>query len=111
MLIQKILSQSRFIGGALKADRMWNHLNLNDCAPTENKYYSEPNIKGSAITFHASEACTAEAVSHAYRSSTSPPINIACAFTGKNSDIDPGEVAGSGLDAAIEGITAALGGD
>lgn len=92
----------------VKADRMWNHLNLNGCAPTENKYYSEPGINGIALTFHTSEACTAARVSDAYRSSSDPPYNVACQFTDKDG-VDPGEAAASAGDDALDGILEAIG--
>lgn len=87
---------------------MWNHLNLNDCAPTENKYHVESDINGGALAFHASEACTADAVSKAIRSGSDPAMNVACEFTDKDG-VDPGEAAASGVDDALTGILEALG--
>ena len=95
---------------SIKADRVWNHLNLNGCAPTENKYHVESSINGCALTFHTSEACTAARVSDALRSGSDPGINIACQFTGKGSSVDPGEAAATAVDAAIEGILEGLSG-
>lgn len=97
-------------GNSIKADRVWNHLNLNGCAPTENKYHVESSINGCALTFHTSEACTAARVSHALRSGSDPAINIACAFTGKDG-VDGGEAAATAADGALEGILEALGGE
>jgi len=96
------------VGNDIKADRVWNHLNLNGCAPTENKYYAKSNINGAVLTFHTSEACTAARVSHALRSGSDPGVNIACAFTGKDG-VDPGEAAATGGDAVLEGILEGLG--
>ncbi|CAJ2504036.1 Uu.00g114300.m01.CDS01 [Anthostomella pinea] len=95
-------------GNQIKADRVWNHLNLNGCAPTENKYHVESDINGCALTFHTSEACTAARVSHALRSGSEPGINIACAFTGKEGP-DPGEGAASAGDGVLEGILHGIG--
>lgn len=95
-------------GNTIKADRVWNHLNLNDCAPTENKYYAQSSINGCALTFHASEACTAEAVSKAIRSGSDPGVNVACAFTDKDG-VDPTEAAVEGIDAALEGVFEVIG--
>lgn len=93
---------------SIKADRVWNHLNLNDCAPTENKYYAQSSINGCALTFHASEACTADAVSKAIRSGSDPGVNVACAFTEKDG-VDPGEAAASGVDDALGAILETIG--
>lgn len=95
-------------GNSIKADRVWNHLNLNGCAPTERKYYAESKINGCALTFHTSEACNANAVSKAIRSGSEPGINVACAFTGKGG-VGPGEAAASGIDGALEGILEGIG--
>lgn len=92
----------------VKADRMWNHLNLNDCAPTENKYYNTPKNGGIALTFHASEACTAKAVSEAYRSSSDPPKNVGCTFTGKDG-VDGGEAGATAIDGAFNALLEGLG--
>ncbi|MCJ1293154.1 hypothetical protein MMC34_004707 [Xylographa carneopallida] len=97
-------------GNSIKADRVWNHLNLNGCAPTENKYHVESSIKGCALSFHTSEACTAARVSHALRSGSDPGINIACQFTGKGYTVDPGEAAATAVDATIGGILEGLSG-
>ena len=86
---------------------MWNHLNLNGCAPTENKYYAEDSIKGSILTFHTSEACTAARVSHATRSGSDPGVNIACAYSGKNDAIDFDGIAGA-VTGTLEGILEGL---
>lgn len=94
-------------GNSIKADRVWNHLNLNGCAPTENKYHVEKGINGCALTFHTSEACTAARVSHALRSGSDPGINIACAFTNKGG-VDPGEAAATAGDAAFEAVLEGL---
>lgn len=93
---------------SVKADRVWNHLNLNDCAPTENKYHVESDINGCALTFHASEACTADAVSKAIRSGSDPAMNVACYFTEKEG-VDPGEAAAAGIDSALEAILEGIG--
>ena len=93
---------------SIKADRVWNHLNLNGCAPTENKYHVESSINGCALTFHTSEACTAARVSDALRSGSDPAMNIACQFTGKGNQVDPVEAAASAVDATIEGILVGL---
>jgi hypothetical protein len=90
---------------SIKADRVWNHLNLNGCAPTENKYYAQSQINGCSLTFHTSSACTAARVSHALRSGSDPGINIACEYTGPPpEDWDPVEAAIEGLDGVVEGI-------
>jgi hypothetical protein len=86
-------------------------LNLNGCAPTENKYYAESSINGSSLTFHTSEACTADRVSNAIRSGSDPGVNIACEFTGKDG-ADPAlignKVAGSVADSAVTAILEGL---
>ncbi|KAI1879194.1 hypothetical protein JX265_002148 [Neoarthrinium moseri] len=87
----------------VKANRMWNHLNLNGCAPTEHKYYNTPKNHGVALTFHTSEACTAARVSHAYRSSSDPPYNLGCTFNGKESP-NGGEAGAAAIDAAFEAV-------
>ncbi|CAJ2513084.1 Uu.00g012030.m01.CDS01 [Anthostomella pinea] len=96
-------------GNSIKADRVWNHLNLNGCAPTENKYHVESAINGCALTFHTSEACTAARVSDALRSGSDPAINIACSFTGKDGP-GAGEAVASAIDGTLEGILEGLGG-
>lgn len=97
------------VGNDIKADRVWNHLNLNGCAPTENKYYAESSINGSALTFHTSEACTAARVSDAIRSGSEPGVNIACEFTPANDGVNPGEAAAAGVSDAIQAIFDAIG--
>ena len=92
---------------SIKADRVWNHLNLNGCAPTENKYHVESSINGASLTFHTSEACTAARVSDALRSGSDPGQNIACAFTGKDG-VDAGEAAATAGDAAFEAVLEGL---
>jgi hypothetical protein len=92
----------------VKADRMWNHLNLNGCAPTANKYYGTPKNKGIALTFHTSEACTAARVSHAYRSSSDPPYNLGCTFTGK-AGVNGGEGGAAAIDGAFNALLEGLG--
>lgn len=96
--------------GGCKADRMWNHLNLNGCAPTENKYYDINDKTGVALTFHTSEACDAEKVSHAYRSSSEPPANVACQFNPKEA-VSALEGGVTGVAAVFTGIFAAFGGE
>lgn len=96
------------VGNSIKADRVWNHLNLNGCAPTENKYYAESSINGSILTFHTSEACTAARVSHAIRSGSSPGVNIACQYFGKKDGIDTNGIAGA-VTGTLEGILGELG--
>ncbi|KAK8040202.1 hypothetical protein PG993_008613 [Apiospora rasikravindrae] len=61
------------MGHAIKANKLWNHLNLNGCAPTEHVQHLKPEINGAVYTFHTSEACTSARVSHAIRSSSNPP--------------------------------------
>ncbi|KAK7949291.1 uncharacterized protein PG986_010177 [Apiospora aurea] len=101
------------MGHAIKANRLWNHLNLNGCAPTEHVQHLKPEINGAVYTFHTSEACTAARVSHAIRSASSPPKDIACKFTQKNNGISPGGAAGAasgGANSAVLGILRGLGG-
>lgn len=88
------------VGNDIKADRVWNHLNLNACAPTENKYYANDTIDGCALTFHTSEACTAQRVSDAIRSGSDPGVNIACQFTDKDGATPSQEAAAAGNGAA-----------
>lgn len=95
------------VGNQIKADRVWNHLNLNGCAPTENKYYAQSNINGSSLTFHTSEACTAGRVSDAIRSGSEPGVNIACEFVEKDG-ADPGESGATVLAAIIQAILETL---
>lgn len=93
---------------SIKADRVWNHLNLNGCAPTENKYHVQSDINGCSLTFHTSEACTSQRVSDALRSGSDPAINIACEFTEKDG-ADPGEAAAAAADGALEAVLEAIG--
>ncbi|KAK6068553.1 hypothetical protein SCUP234_11097 [Seiridium cupressi] len=88
---------------SIKANRVWNHLNLNGCAPTENKYHVQSDINGAALTFHTSEACTAQRVSHAIRSGSDPAENIACQFTDKDG-ADAGTAASSALGSVSNGV-------